>query len=190
MAEGVWNYKSEEITPIWADDAEVQEREDAGSISGDSDDGPATHLDRIRDPNKDDKEEFEMRRFVNKFNPQEFFCDRCGSVFDLSKIKHGKFTCACGRTKPVSEEEPLQSTVCLWERKEAPWWQLSWDEVQRKEGLGGARDDVTEHPEIDQDCPKCGNTRLQFWTRQLRSADEGMSVFFLCKKCGWRTVEK
>ncbi|CAK9037660.1 unnamed protein product [Durusdinium trenchii] len=49
---------------------------------------------------------------------------------------------------------------------------------------------VTEHPEIDQECPSCGHNRLQFWTRQLRSADEGLSVFFLCKKCGWRTVEK
>ncbi|CAK9036633.1 DNA-directed RNA polymerase I subunit RPA12 (DNA-directed RNA polymerase I subunit H) (Zinc ribbon domain-containing protein 1) [Durusdinium trenchii] len=39
---------------------------------------------------------------------------------------------------------------------------------------------VTEHPEIDQECPSCGHNRLQFWTRQLRSADEGLSVFFLC----------
>lgn len=33
-------------------------------------------------------------------------------------------------------------------------------------------------------CEKCNNAETEFKTRQLRSADEGQTVFFFCRKCG------
>ena len=36
-----------------------------------------------------------------------------------------------------------------------------------------------------QDCPRCGSA-LEFELKQLRSADEPMTVFFFCSKCSWK----
>jgi DNA-directed RNA polymerase subunit M/transcription elongation factor TFIIS len=37
-----------------------------------------------------------------------------------------------------------------------------------------------------EECPKCKNPRMYFWTQQLRSADEGQTVFYECPKCDHR----
>ena len=33
-------------------------------------------------------------------------------------------------------------------------------------------------------CPKCKHPELEYYTMQLRSADEGQTVFYECRKCG------
>ncbi|MEM3032488.1 MAG: transcription factor S, partial [Nitrososphaerota archaeon] len=40
----------------------------------------------------------------------------------------------------------------------------------------------------DVECPQCGNNEAKWWTVQTRSADEPMTQFFRCTKCGhtWR----
>lgn len=36
---------------------------------------------------------------------------------------------------------------------------------------------------IDHDCGSCGYGRAESWARQMRSADEGQSIFYKCLKC-------
>jgi len=38
------------------------------------------------------------------------------------------------------------------------------------------------------ECPKCGHKEVYFWMIQTRSADEPMTRFYRCKRCGytWR----
>jgi DNA-directed RNA polymerase I subunit RPA12 len=37
--------------------------------------------------------------------------------------------------------------------------------------------------QVDQTCPKCDHPEMEFYTMQLRSADEGQTVFYECPKC-------
>eukprot|EP00411_Alexandrium_monilatum_P118874 CAMPEP_0175678234 /NCGR_PEP_ID=MMETSP0097-20121207/23663_1 /TAXON_ID=311494 /ORGANISM="Alexandrium monilatum, Strain CCMP3105" /LENGTH=191 /DNA_ID=CAMNT_0016985019 /DNA_START=26 /DNA_END=602 /DNA_ORIENTATION=+ len=191
MAESLWNYKDEEIVPEYANFRDAADEASSGG-SDDSDEGPAAHLDRIYDPNREDAEDFEMRRFFRTFNPKDFFCDRCGSTFNMKDIAGGKFICPCGGQKSASSDEPTAVNAAGLGAQGAPMVGPDLGGDQAAEGIldAGEEEAVAEHPEIDEECPQCGNERLQFWTRQLRSADEGLSVFYLCKKCGWRTVDK
>lgn len=37
---------------------------------------------------------------------------------------------------------------------------------------------------VNEECPKCKNPTMEYYTMQLRSADEGQTVFYECTKCG------
>ena len=44
--------------------------------------------------------------------------------------------------------------------------------------------DKAQRATIEHDCEKCGNGLQYFDSRQLRSVDEGQTVFYTCTKCG------
>lgn len=48
-----------------------------------------------------------------------------------------------------------------------------------------AAEDLQTEAEIKQKCPECGREKMWFYTLQLRSADEGATVFYRCE-CGYR----
>lgn len=42
---------------------------------------------------------------------------------------------------------------------------------------------------IDRACEKCGHPQTRYYTQQLRSADEGTTVFYTCPKCSHKWNE-
>jgi len=50
-------------------------------------------------------------------------------------------------------------------------------------------DENADGPVIERKCPKCGHDRMSYAAIQLRSADEGQTVFFTCLKCKYKESE-
>ena len=50
-------------------------------------------------------------------------------------------------------------------------------------------EDEADGPIVERNCPKCGYGRMSYAALQLRSADEGQTVFFTCLKCKHKESE-
>lgn len=46
--------------------------------------------------------------------------------------------------------------------------------------------DRAKEATIQETCPQCGNDEMHFYTMQMRSADEGSTVFYTCPKCNYK----
>lgn len=44
-------------------------------------------------------------------------------------------------------------------------------------------EDDADGPVVERQCPQCQNNKMSYATLQLRSADEGQTVFYTCTKC-------
>lgn len=47
------------------------------------------------------------------------------------------------------------------------------------------RGDIQTEAEIAVDCPECGRNKVKYHAVQLRSADEGSTIFYTCE-CGYK----
>eukprot|EP00929_Paragymnodinium_shiwhaense_P115382 TRINITY_DN84217_c0_g1_i1.p1 TRINITY_DN84217_c0_g1~~TRINITY_DN84217_c0_g1_i1.p1 ORF type:complete len:205 (+),score=35.89 TRINITY_DN84217_c0_g1_i1:65-616(+) len=123
--------------------------------------------------------------------PQELnICVRCGAALDLASVSTAQVSCKfCSFAQAFDPKEDLQAGHAVIEAVGEPAWWKDEDEEIEKIKAGVEKEDTIAYPEIAMECQGCGHDKLQFWTRQLRSADEGQTVYFLCKKCGWRTTE-
>lgn len=110
------------------------------------------------------------------------FCNRCGNLLNvqgssetidcrlcLNKIQKSKFNNLKIVTK--SSENAFPSRLKL--KKSLVKTTLSSEEVEK-----GAI--------IKEKCPQCGHNEMKYYTLQLRSADEGATVFYSCTECDYR----
>ena len=99
------------------------------------------------------------------------FCTECEALLMKSNL------CDCGH-KNESLEAP--STIRVWFNR-------------KKELLKPDKnldDPDLEGPRVEKYCQKCSTLTLQtYFTAQLRSADEGQTVFYRCTKCLIQTSE-
>ena len=112
----------------------------------------------------------------------ESFCPRCGTIFDAPTGNELKCT-YCSFVREIQEAETIEvKTVSAPSQKQAWLVELGKNSV-------AATDDqpqTVKHATIEEPCPKCGNPEMYFYTMQLRSVDEGSTVFYECtnKECG------
>jgi len=107
------------------------------------------------------------------------FCNECGSIMLPSNENGIKiFRCKCGAIKPFSEEKSesykLKKKIEHSIRNEVVNITdvMDWKEKNLRSTIKNFK------------CPRCGYDKAHLETRQTRRADEGMTHFITCLKCG------
>ncbi|XP_074543638.1 DNA-directed RNA polymerase I subunit RPA12 [Halichoeres trimaculatus] len=105
------------------------------------------------------------------------FCPDCGNILPLPGAQDVVRCPRCSFAIPAIDFSGLEvrSTVVF-----NPVEQLS---------LQDDNDCVLKGAEIDRRCPRCNKEGMIYHTRQMRSADEGQTVFYTCIHCRFQEKE-
>lgn len=120
------------------------------------------------------------------------FCPLCGSL--LLFPNSGDVACdVCPFTVALASMAHAPSRASS-KPKPTPEWLLEWraaDAARRGDAAGIEAEAArvaasgTKHALVSEDCAKCKNPQMEYWTMQTRSADEGQTVFYRCPKCAY-----
>lgn len=106
------------------------------------------------------------------------FC-KCGSILDLPEFDEVK--CLTCPFKGKFSEMNVQEVTTRSAPKPKPVWTGDDNLDDEEEGK--------KHATIEEPCPKCGHPEQFFYTMQLRSVDEGSTVFYECPKCNHKYAQ-
>ncbi|KAL6764882.1 DNA-directed RNA polymerase I subunit [Haematococcus lacustris] len=109
------------------------------------------------------------------------FCPLSGYLLELDANKGAAVCAVSGYSKPLSELGGIvmEHTTDMEDyRRRYNLEPIVKDSADEELAKGRKR------ATVDEPCPKCKHPVLEFYTMQLRSADEGQTVFYECTKCG------
>lgn len=109
------------------------------------------------------------------------FCPHCHNTLTVNASGDVRCT-VCNHTTNLSEysESELPSRTTTSVDRPVPLWAKSDEEQAALKTLSEPKRMVVEEP-----CVKCGAPEVGFYTVQLRSVDEGQTVFYECPKCSY-----
>lgn len=90
----------------------------------------------------------------------------------------------CGTLVPITPSGVIKCPLC---QEAFPIDAIKSTEIKVKVHNLQEQNDATVKSErtiINDRCPECGNVGLYFTTAQIRSADEGQTIFYECIHCG------
>lgn len=109
---------------------------------------------------------------VNNMGTTPGFCDNCGSILPLYKGIGSDIVCYnCEKKFDIEVFGKMVTEYTIQFNRYEP--------AQKKE----ERVVEAEGPVVERRCVKCGNNQFSYATLQLRSVDEGQTVFYTCTKC-------
>ncbi|KAL6457519.1 hypothetical protein MHYP_G00344820 [Metynnis hypsauchen] len=110
-----------------------------------------------------------MSCFIGDLN----FCPECGNILPVPQVQD-VITCPrCSFKIPVHEfnGQVIKSSVVFNSL------------VQSSSAIDSEEDSELKGPVVDRKCSRCNKEGMVYHTRQMRSADEGQTVFFTCIHC-------
>ncbi|XP_043588381.1 DNA-directed RNA polymerase I subunit RPA12 [Bombus pyrosoma] len=108
------------------------------------------------------------------------FCSDCGSILPLLGDKGNVKCYACKKVwGPEAFGDMAMSYTIEFNRKNV------YDSSKEKNDAV----EEAEGPIVERKCPQCQNDKMSYATLQLRSADEGQTVFYTCTKCKFKETE-
>ena len=117
---------------------------------------------------------------LQTFSPEVDFCPSCGALLPSLSAKGDVVCVVCKFVVPSSlfGEKVVQYVVHFNSQENAA--------AKKKRNISG---DQADGPVIERKCSKCGHDQMSYAAIQLRSADEGQTVFFTCLKCKYKESE-
>ncbi|KAJ3672895.1 hypothetical protein LUZ60_006269 [Juncus effusus] len=113
------------------------------------------------------------------------FCALCGTTLTFESPLYA--SCPnCGFKRPAEEIEGKELSYTITaedirrELKIEPFVVLE-SAPKHEEGVQRAT--------VNEACPVCHHPQLEYYTKQLRSADEGQTVFYECPKCKYKSKD-
>ncbi|KAK0179534.1 hypothetical protein PV327_005278 [Microctonus hyperodae] len=114
------------------------------------------------------------------FETDPGFCPDCGSILPLLGDRGGVTCYACERAWGPEVFGDMAMTYTIEFNNENTYeWSKHKDDAEEE----------ADGPIVERKCPQCGNEQMSYATLQLRSADEGQTVFFTCTKCKFKETE-
>ncbi|RKP23585.1 hypothetical protein SYNPS1DRAFT_24346 [Syncephalis pseudoplumigaleata] len=108
-----------------------------------------------------------------------FFCPSCGNLLDALSEQKVIVCNQCGDSQSAQLFESFEVVTKSAENAFNSPLKLKRMLVQQTKKRETAAT-------IKEKCPKCGAPEMSFHTMQLRSADEGQTIFYNCVKCGYK----
>ena len=107
------------------------------------------------------------------------FCDECGNIMFPSTMDGKRvFKCKCGYVKPFNEDRSNSYKINTKIEHSIR------EEVTNLSDVMEWKDENLRSSIKNFKCSRCGYDKAHLETRQTRSADEGMTHFITCLKCG------
>eukprot|EP01006_Ploeotia_vitrea_P052567 TRINITY_DN67704_c6_g1_i2.p1 TRINITY_DN67704_c6_g1~~TRINITY_DN67704_c6_g1_i2.p1 ORF type:complete len:144 (-),score=54.71 TRINITY_DN67704_c6_g1_i2:67-465(-) len=107
------------------------------------------------------------------------FCTQCHTLLDLPD-DHEVMQCpSCPFKATLSDFEHGRLSVSAAGQQQADASIQNQDAQGSQYGASASFKRAT----VKEPCPQCGYKKMTFYTLQLRSVDEGQTVFYECPKC-------
>ncbi|XP_011494917.1 PREDICTED: DNA-directed RNA polymerase I subunit RPA12 [Ceratosolen solmsi marchali] len=107
------------------------------------------------------------------------FCPDCGSILPLLNNQRGVTCYSCSRNwEPEVFGYMSMIYTVTFNNKDTYTSAKQFGNIEELEG-----------PIINRQCLHCNNNKMSYATLQLRSADEGQTVFYTCTKCKYKETE-
>ncbi|KAH8243618.1 hypothetical protein KR032_008900 [Drosophila birchii] len=133
-----------------------------------------------------------METFKNKAG----FCPSCGSILPPLQVKGNVICYNCKQEFSPDGKREIQTlaahffktnqslTVYSGEKSEFTIHFNTYDPSKMfNRTKHESESSEADGPVVERKCPKCNHDKMSYATLQLRSADEGQTVFFTCLKC-------
>ncbi|XP_027732054.1 DNA-directed RNA polymerase I subunit RPA12 [Vombatus ursinus] len=115
----------------------------------------------------------------SSFHSDSDFCPECGSILPLPGTLDTVTCPRCGFSIDVREfEGKVVETSVVFHKLGTTALMVSEEDGPEFQG-----------PVIDRRCSNCGHEGMAYHTRQMRSADEGQTVFYTCTNCRFQEKE-
>ncbi|XP_054577960.1 DNA-directed RNA polymerase I subunit RPA12 isoform X2 [Eptesicus fuscus] len=106
------------------------------------------------------------------------FCPDCGSVLPLPGTRDAVTCARCGFSVHVRDFEGKVVRTAVVFHQPGSAVPVSTEDGPEFQG-----------PVVDRRCARCGHEGMAYRTRQMRSADEGQTVFYTCLRCRFQEKE-